>query len=99
MTATETRPLTTYRISTKGKGDEGPFHHEFEVNAYSYQDAANLAVLELNRDETRKTVAHYGNLSAIRTTGDHNKSGWFQGYYNDRSLNGLNSTGPAFHVM
>lgn len=72
-----------YTISTKAQ--------RFVVRARDYQHAAEIACRRFNG---RKR-----GLVANRTTGDANKSGWFQGYYPDAKVNSLNSCGPSFHVM
>lgn len=43
----------------------------FAVNAANYNSAAQIAAKQLNKRR----------VSAQRTSGDHNRSGWFQSYY------------------
>ncbi len=81
--------MDEYKISTKAK------HWLLVVEAKNYGRAADAACRELNR---RPDGTIPGGLHALRTTGDHGKSGWFQGYVPGYGADS-NSTGPAFHVM
>lgn len=78
--------MPEYTVSTKEQ------HAAFTVDGKSYADAATRAARQLNKRQRSDVVAH-------RTTGDTNLSGWFQGYYHDKKLNGLNSIGQPFHLM
>lgn len=71
----------TFQITTK----DGK---RFTVEAEGYGQAASAAAQKIYR---RKT------LTAQRTTGSHNMSGYFRAYESVRG-NGLNGVGEAFHI-
>jgi len=75
--------METYRISTKNTLIAA------RIAAATYQEAANkYALRELGKS-----------ASALRTTGDSGKTGWFQGYTWDHQMRCLNSVGIPFHVF
>lgn len=76
-----------FTISTKAQ------RAVLQVEAETYTQAAQKACTELSRKPDGTTRR----LTALRTTGEHDKSGWFQGY--QRQGDGLNSSGEPFHVM
>lgn len=73
----------TFFVSTKEDRDI------LQVEATSYSAAAQSAMEKLTKGRCRNHVVE-------RTTGDHNKSGWFAVYRT--TSDGLNSTGITFHL-
>lgn len=77
-----------YSVSIRSS--DGTPRVAFTVDAATYNQAAQAALVIFR--ETKTSAARWAN----RTTGDNDKSGWFQGF--QRLGQGATSEGRPFHV-